>query len=188
MSSQMHQPDVLLLVKESLSVSRESPLFHIPQQERRKPDCHGNFKFIMSFLVFSSLRWSGSWFSCQGACGHLQREKEVTISDIFQSYWIIYLINKFDQFAHQIYKQVEFLRLKRNRIANRNWNCYFPQQWPDLQSECKQWKCIPDHLFSFCASQSRTPPPATGFGPPTLGPGMLLVKTVNQCSFEPGSY
>lgn len=58
MYSQMHQPDVLVLVKESLSVSRESPLFYVPQQERRKPDCYRNLKFVSFFdPQLSSLIW-----------------------------------------------------------------------------------------------------------------------------------
>lgn len=40
-------------------------------------DCHGSFKCNLSCCVLSSLCWYGSGFSRQGACGHLQREKEV---------------------------------------------------------------------------------------------------------------
>lgn len=72
MYSQMHQPDVLLLVKESLSVSRESLFISIPiffLQNVYKNIC----------AVLSSLRRSGSRFSRQGACGHLHREEEVCI-------------------------------------------------------------------------------------------------------------
>lgn len=76
MYSQMHQPDVLLLVKESLSVSRESPPICLATRfvfSWFKNSTLG--KSVMSSCFHSSLRRSGSWFSCQGACGYLQREK-----------------------------------------------------------------------------------------------------------------
>ncbi len=60
-------------------------------------DCLGIFKNITYCWFSSSLCWSGSWLSCQGACGHLQRKKEVRVSD-----------TEFFLFACQIYKSNRF--------------------------------------------------------------------------------
>lgn len=56
-------------------------------------------------------------------------------------------------------------------------NCDLSQQWPDLQSKCREWKRVPDHLLPVCSCQSGTSPPPSGFGAETLGSGIFPFKS-----------
>lgn len=157
----------------------------------------------MSCCVLSSLRRAGSWFSCQGACGHLQREKEVgvtcSVTRLFacqSSETNSYDLEKvviFEIFSLSIIKTLWNLDAKREKRqllisglhdhmykrskSQLKTETYFSQQWPDLQSECREWKRVPNHFLSFCSVQWGASPPPTGFRPQTLGPGAFPVET-----------
>lgn len=103
MYSQMHQPDVLLLVKETLSVTRESTF--IPLSGGFVSLLIGStggtslilyvcFELNTSCCVFSSFCGSGSGFSRQGACGHLQGEKQVRVCVWWLLFYFIFMSNK----------------------------------------------------------------------------------------------
>lgn len=62
-----------------------------------------------------------------------------------------------------------------------SWSCHFSPQWPDLQSECWEWQCIPHHLLSLCPRQSWASHPSSGSGPQTLGQGKFLAWWPVKC-------
>lgn len=145
----------------------------------------------MSCCVLSTFYWSGSWFPCQGARGHLQREKQVDISNRYWVTWFhIKCINQTLR-SYALYSCWSLIKLlkcfshtqaQEPQTVNEKWSCYFSQQWPPVQSQCREWKRIPDHVLSFCSIQSRATPPLTSFGPQTLGPGMFPAENLACCS------
>lgn len=63
-----------------------------------------------------------------------------------------------------------------SRPEKNNWEMEMSPQWPRLQSQCRKWNGVPDHVLHLCSVQSGTAPPPAGFGPEALGQGRFFQR------------
>lgn len=174
MCSQMHQPDILMMVKECLSVSREFSFIDFT---------------VIVLLTVNKLHYNG--ICSDGYDSNLKTNMSFSSSLLPPALFVdleadfharvpVVICKEKSRCVHiSLFIQYSLrtpgtCTTSDSRPEKDTWEMEMSPQWPRLQSQCRKWNGVPDHVLHVCPVQSGTAPAPASFGPEALGQGTFF--------------